>query len=385
MRARVERSDALVVAVSSGSLMLVSAAAAAVQTAWVLAAVGHPGAVPTAARLAANAVEAIATAAALVGLGVHRQERLGPQATRVLLAGVIASGARFATQWAVGIHRADSWETRAFQLGAGLPMALIAGGFALVALAAVRRIRAAAERAARDAEARRAAMQALEDEEVRVRREVAEGLHGTAQQRLVLVVAGLDHLLATLGPDVGPATVALVRDLREKVETVRGGDVRQASRLLYPHQVEVGLVAAVRSLVAEVPACVATRLTVDPAVTAVDEPGASRFSRGERLLVVRVVEEALNNALRHGRATTVAVAVRLDGDTLVATVTDDGCGFAPGGDGRWHAGGGGLARLSERVRLVGGELSVGPDPGGGVAVSVRVPAEALRPAAAGSA
>ncbi|HEY0119686.1 MAG TPA: ATP-binding protein [Cellulomonas sp.] len=367
-----ERNDALLVAMTSGSLMVVSAIAAAVQTAWVQDVLGHSGQIPTLARLVTNLVEAVATVGALVGLGVHRAPRVRSQVVRVVLAALIASAARYATQEAFGMHGEDSWDSRLFQMGAGIPMALIAGCFALVGLAMQRRMRAETAQAARDSEARRGAMRALEDEEVRVRREVAEGLHGTAQQRLVLVVAGLDHLLTAVGGD--PASVALVRDLREKVETVRTGDVRHASRMLYPHQVEVGMVAAVRSLLAEIPVSVATRLTVDPAVSALDEAGSSQFSRGERLLVARVVEEAISNALRHGRATRVEVGLALDGDDIVLTVQDDGQGLGQACDAALDGEGtGGLARLADRIRLVGGVLCLDETPGGGVVLRAGLP------------
>jgi signal transduction histidine kinase len=142
--------------------------------------------------------------------------------------------------------------------------------------------------------------------------------------------------------------------------------------LLYPHQIEVGVVAAVRALLADVPAAVGTRLTVDPAVLALDEPGDCRTTRGERLLVARVVEEAIGNALRHGHASGIAVSVGLDGDRLAIAVADDGCGLA----GQPHDGSG-LARLSERLRLAGGSLHVAPGPTGGVVVSAQVPIAAL--------
>jgi len=363
---------ALVVA-ASGSLMLVSALVAVTQTVWVLDVVGgsDAGVVPG-RRMVANLVWAAGVAGALVALGLHRH-RVARQVTDVLLAGMVAALLRLAAHVALGVHPLAPHDSWLLQLGAGLPMAWLAGGLAVASLWVLRRVRGDAAETVRSALERAEAMRALEDEEVRVRREVAEGLHGTAQQRLVLVVAGLDRLLADADGTAELATLAVLRDLREKVETVRGGDIRKASRLLYPYQIEVGLVPAVRSMLDEVPAAVRTQLTVDPGVRALDGPGDCQFTRGERLLVARVVEEALGNALRHGRASAVEVTIERDGCEVVATVRDDGCGFdepTPSGSG--------LARLSERLRLVGGELTARPAAGGGVVVRARLLITALQ-------
>ena len=92
------------------------------------------------------------------------------------------------------------------------------------------------------------ALRALEDEEVRVRREVAEGLHGSLQQRLVLIVARLDRAIEAFGSGFGSdADVLALREVRAQIEDVREGDVRETSRMLYPESLEIGMVPAVRS------------------------------------------------------------------------------------------------------------------------------------------
>jgi signal transduction histidine kinase len=87
-------------------------------------------------------------------------------------------------------------------------------------------------------------------------------------------------------------------------------------------------------------------------------------------VLLRVLREAIINALRHGRAQTVKVTLREDpGPRLV--VSDDGVGFdveAASGSGTL-----GLSGMAERVRQIGGELEVESAPGHGTRVEVRFP------------
>ena len=90
------------------------------------------------------------------------------------------------------------------------------------------------------------------------------------------------------------------------------------------------------------------------------------------LSAYRIVQEALTNVLKH--AGPVRVEVNLDHrpDGLHLGVVNDG---APVGAGT-ATGGQGLIGMRERITLFGGELTAGPRPGGGFAVSARLPVAA---------
>ena len=218
------------------------------------------------------------------------------------------------------------------------------------------------------------ALRALEDEEVRVRREVAEGLHGSLQQRLVLIVARLDRAIEAFGSGFGSdADVLALREVRAQIEDVREGDVRETSRMLYPESLEIGMVPAVRSLLARMPPDIATRMVVSDDVRSLDDPVSPQLTQSERLLAVRVVEEAVTNALRHGGANSLRVSIDLDVDCLAVAVVDDGSGFdAPTAGVR-----SGTKRLQERLVLIGGRLNVSSVPGEGTRVEARVPISAM--------
>jgi signal transduction histidine kinase len=263
------------------------------------------------------------------------------------------------------------------ELVSGALVAWIAGAMGVAAMLSQRRLRAQVQAAAQGRLQIELALQALQYEEVRVRREVAEGLHGSMQQRLVLIVARLDRLLDRLASGTAAdEDLALLREVREQIELVRETDVRATSRMLYPDQLEVGMVPAIRALLGRIPTTVNTRLGVSDEVRALDDPADPQLTRAERLLAVRVVEEAVTNALRHGEAGVVDVRVSVAGRGLEVQVADDGVGF--GADAGASSG---TARLEDRLRLVGGDLRVTSVPGDGTQVVAHLPVESLRAAA----
>lgn len=91
--------------------------------------------------------------------------------------------------------------------------------------------------------------------------------------------------------------------------------------------------------------------------------------------LLRILGEALLNAQRHGEAASVTVSLEQDGDDVILSVADDGCGLAEPVDfERLQAEGHfGLAGMHERALAVGGGLTVGATPSGGTIVTARLP------------
>ncbi|MEU0134099.1 histidine kinase [Streptomyces sp. NPDC006296] len=101
------------------------------------------------------------------------------------------------------------------------------------------------------------------------------------------------------------------------------------------------------------------------------EEGTPAAATGSADLVAyRIVQEALTNALKHAHGSPTSVRVRHGGREIAVEVVTDGpgtSGASPGGSGR------GLAGLRERVDVLGGAFSASPRPGGGFAVTARIP------------
>jgi PAS domain S-box-containing protein len=84
----------------------------------------------------------------------------------------------------------------------------------------------------------------------------------------------------------------------------------------------------------------------------------------------RVAQEALNNALKHAAATSVAVTITAGEGQVFLEVADNGCGFDP--EIAQDAGGMGLTSMRQRAERVGGRLSIHSAPGLGTRVQIRV-------------
>jgi len=99
---------------------------------------------------------------------------------------------------------------------------------------------------------------------------------------------------------------------------------------------------------------------------------------GVDLSAYRIVQEALTNVVKHAGPATAQVTICYRDHEVTVEVTDDGRGVgAVAGDGRKGTGHG-LIGMSERVAAFGGDLEVGPRPGGGFRVAARLPVAAER-------
>ncbi|MCP2328722.1 signal transduction histidine kinase [Hamadaea flava] len=91
--------------------------------------------------------------------------------------------------------------------------------------------------------------------------------------------------------------------------------------------------------------------------------------------VYRIVQEALTNTLKHaGAGATARVRLATGPEYVEVEVTDDGTGPPAGPD---TDDGNGLRGIAERVHLLGGTLTVGPNPCGGFLVRTRLPVPAV--------
>jgi signal transduction histidine kinase len=209
---------------------------------------------------------------------------------------------------------------------------------------------------------------AVEAEE-RTRREIAEFLHGRVQTRLLLVWNQLSDYPDS--PDETSRT-ELVKKVCDELERIRETDVRQASHVLHPSVIRMGLVSACRSLASRIQDVVPVQIEVSPGFTDLDVIGKSKLPEDVRLIAYRVIEEAIGNTLRHAKASRVKLNFsRVEQDTFEVVIQDDGIGFDPSLP---HAGLG-FASIDARVHAVRGSWFVNSQPHGPTEVTVRLPLE----------
>lgn len=105
------------------------------------------------------------------------------------------------------------------------------------------------------------------------------------------------------------------------------------------------------------------------------ELGELQIGNEAALALYRAAQEGLTNALRHGRALEVSIALRAEAGGARLEVRDDGEGLAPGWREKAREDGGhyGLRWLQERVQALGGRASIDNEPPRGARLQVWVP------------
>ena len=88
--------------------------------------------------------------------------------------------------------------------------------------------------------------------------------------------------------------------------------------------------------------------------------------------LLRSIRELVVNALRHGKATDIKVAGALEGEHLICSVSDNGCGFDPVSAPGVLQGHFGLQGIRERVNALGGEFTIESKPGEGVKAKIKI-------------
>jgi two-component system sensor histidine kinase UhpB len=206
-------------------------------------------------------------------------------------------------------------------------------------------------------ESTRRVLSAQENERLRVARE----LHDEVGQTLTGVLLGLARVSRDAPPN-------LAQPLEQLLETTRASidDVRRIAQRLRPEPLEdlglaVALLALSRRMREQSGLRIACRI---PADLPPQSPECE-------LVVYRVAQEALTNAVRHSGAASVSITLQLRSDRLALSVRDDGRGMP---DRRRE--GGGMRGMRERAGLVGGSLQITSAPHAGTEVHLEVPLHA---------
>jgi signal transduction histidine kinase/ligand-binding sensor domain-containing protein len=248
------------------------------------------------------------------------------------------------------------YQTRAFALATG---AAIVGA---IALAWGRRER----RLQRQQALQRAFAQRLIGSQEAERQRIAAELHDSLGQRLVVINnLALLSLEPSAAPDIAREQVRQIsRQAQEALD-----EVTEISYNLRPYQLDrIGLTKAIEGVIRA--ASLASHVTISSVVADVD----GLLSKDAEINFYRILQEGLNNVVKHANATDASVTVSRVGDRVALTVQDNGRGCDPegqrAGDGK---GGFGLIGLRERARLLGGSLSIDSAPGRGTRVHLEIP------------
>ena len=243
--------------------------------------------------------------------------------------------------------------TFAGTLGGGLILALVTIGFTL--------------RLERELNLRRADLQELSTLLLRAqeneRRALARELHDEVGQSLSAILMETEGAECAEPPPAIRDHLNSIKRLAEK--TVN--QVRDLALLLRPSMLDdLGLTPALNWHARET----SKRTGLNVVVSADD--AIDSLPDEHRTCIYRLVQEAVNNAVRHAHARTVEVAVRRENQKVDVTVQDDGAGF----DTRFMRGLG-LLGMEERIRRLGGGLKISSEPGRGTLVRASLPVAEL--------
>jgi len=108
------------------------------------------------------------------------------------------------------------------------------------------------------------------------------------------------------------------------------------------------------------------------AVTTTTTGAAITLPAGVDVTLLRAVQEALANARKYARATTVTVTLSYMGDAVVLDVQDDGVGIGGAEPSRFSSGFG-LTAMRERVEQLGGQMVLESEAGEGTTLMIEIP------------
>jgi signal transduction histidine kinase len=145
-------------------------------------------------------------------------------------------------------------------------------------------------------------------------------------------------------------------------------DVHHLSYRLHPRWLErLGLLVALKSLCREISEQLKVHLDVD------DDEFTDPISDDVALCIYRVAQESLRNVVKHSRAKDARVVMSRETRGIRLLIIDTGIGFDPEDVSRHK--GLGLISMRERLRAVGGQISIRSEPGEGTEIEIFAPTD----------
>ena len=194
------------------------------------------------------------------------------------------------------------------------------------------------------------------------RKRIAAELHdGLGQNLLVIknwaVLAGRAlELESKARAPIQEVTAAAARSIEE---------VREIAHNLRPYHLdEIGLTDAVAAMVERVAEASSISFTLE------QDDLKGLLSPEVEINLYRMIQECLNNIVKHAQATAVALSIRRNAQSLVVVIKDNGRGFDLAQVLSRKDRGFGLAGLAERVRLLGGKETIQSEPNLGTTITI---------------
>jgi signal transduction histidine kinase len=194
----------------------------------------------------------------------------------------------------------------------------------------------------------------IEGQEIE-RQRIAQDLHDSLNIRLIGLKRSLEQKVSLTGDECFAEIDSII------------GQVREISHNLSPYSLKhLGLVKAIEDLCSRLE----REHTYNISFQKVNIDEQHRWSSTLEIELFRVIQELVANIIKHARATTIAIELIQDNNTLYLTIEDNGVGFDYHLLGRKGIG---LDNINARIGLLGGSVSYDSRVGSGTTVMINIP------------
>lgn len=207
----------------------------------------------------------------------------------------------------------------------------------------------------------------LIDSQEQERQRIATELHDSLGQNLLVIK---NYALMGLNAASGGNPLREHLDEISEASSQALAEVRQISHNLRPYQLErLGLTSTLQAMLRQI------ANASDIGFTCEIEPIDGLLSKDDEINLYRIVQEAVNNILKHSDANEAVIRIERTGNEIRLTITDDGRGFTlePAGKAELQRRGLGLTGSTERVRMMRGTQIIQSVPGQGTIIHVTLP------------
>lgn len=204
----------------------------------------------------------------------------------------------------------------------------------------------------------------LIDSQEQERKRIAAELHDSLGQNLLVIK---NYALMGLNATNGGNPLREHLDEISEAASQSLAEIREISHNLRPYQLErLGLTNTLETMLRQIANASDIEFSYEV------EPIDGLFAPEDEISIYRIVQEALNNILKHSEANEASVQIKRADGEIQMTITDDGRGFTvePASRAELQKRGLGLTGTAERVRILGGKLNIQSAPGQGTTLHI---------------
>ncbi|RYZ46018.1 MAG: tetratricopeptide repeat protein, partial [Sphingobacteriales bacterium] len=202
------------------------------------------------------------------------------------------------------------------------------------------------------------------DAEQKERIRIARDLHDSIGQMLSVVKMNVSNIHYAASGTEKKQTASTLEIVDKTIQ-----EVRHISHNLIPEELNFGIVSALEEMCSRINAAEDTVVTLDIETSIAEHKFATQFE----LSLYRIVQEILNNMLKHAEASQIIISMKNKNNLVLLTIHDDGIGFDTAGI--RESKGLGWKNVLARVSLLNGKMTVQSEKISGTQIEIAIPNE----------